>query len=90
MSVTECRAVGVVERGVNVNDLANMLRSLCSNYTTHTVHEVTLRMPLASGVAGGGSHTTLRLSRRLPHSIRTHGSAAPRPHHPLMDDPPER
>ncbi|GFR49697.1 hypothetical protein Agub_g11847, partial [Astrephomene gubernaculifera] len=96
-TITECRAVGVVERPEAINELANLLRSLCASYSSHATHTVVLRLPLpppaGGGAPPGGSSTQLRLVRRLPGNVvASHhgGPGAGGPRHPFLDDPPER
>ncbi|GLC39557.1 hypothetical protein PLESTB_001627300 [Pleodorina starrii] len=91
-SLTECRAVGYVDRSEFISVLANLLRSLCTSYCNYAMHTVVLRLPLPPqpGAPPGGTSTLLRLSRRLPARLLNAQSAGPRPTHPFLEDPPER
>ncbi|KAG2424435.1 hypothetical protein HXX76_014488 [Chlamydomonas incerta] len=92
-SMTECRAVGMLERSDQSTEFANLLRSLCASYCSHTTHSMVLRLPLPPVLHGppGGTWTNLRLTRRLGRSVLASGqSGSGKPPHPFLDDPPER
>ncbi|KAG2497469.1 hypothetical protein HYH03_004624 [Edaphochlamys debaryana] len=93
-SLTECRALGMVEKAESIGALANLLRSLCASYTTHATHMVVLRLPLplppGGGAPPGGLSTLLRLTRRLPVQVVHPSASAARQSNPFLDDPPER
>ncbi|KXZ51634.1 hypothetical protein GPECTOR_12g598 [Gonium pectorale] len=98
-SLTECRAVGVVERPEAVQDLAHLLRSLCASYSSHVSHTAVLRAPLpppaGGGAPPGGTFTQLRLVRRLPGSLTAGhvvgaGGGAGGGRHPFLEEAPER